>query len=187
MDGSRLFNAVAATGIAASRITQNVDTVMFCLSKGLGAPVGSILAGSAGTIARARPYRRALGGAMRQAGVIAAPGLIALDEMRGRLAEDHRNAKRLALGLAQMFGIAIDADSVNTNIVICDVVGTGLSAERFIASLAERGVLVSRAGGTRIRMVTHLGVTDQDCDVALDAVRDVSSRACAPTARMQTV
>lgn len=173
LDGSRIFNAAAATGIPPSRIADRADTVMFCLSKGLGAPVGSMLLGPADMIARARVYRRSLGGGWRQAGVLAAAGLVALEEMPARLPEDHANARRLAEGLAPVPGIAIEPARVVTNILIFDIAGTGLQADRFAAALRTRGVLASMAGGTRIRMVTHFGITPADCDAAVEAVQDI--------------
>ncbi len=173
MDGARVFNAVAASGIAAARIASKVDTVMFCLSKGLGAPVGSMLVGSHGAIAGGRLYRKRLGGGMRQAGVLAAAGLIALEEMPARLCEDHANAKFLAEGLAKLPGVSIDPKAVVTNIVIFDIAESGMSPDAFAAEARARGVLLAPARGTRIRLVTHLDVSRQDCEQALDAVTSV--------------
>jgi threonine aldolase len=170
MDGARLFNAVAASGEAAARIVSKVDTVMFCLSKGLGAPAGSMLAGSAEAVARGRLYRKRLGGGMRQAGVLAAAGLIALEEMPARLAEDHANAKLLAEGLARVPGVSIDPMKVLTNIVIFDIAESGMAPEKLVAEAKARGVLLAGVGGTRIRLVTHLDVTRHDCERALEAV-----------------
>jgi threonine aldolase len=173
MDGARLFNAVAASGAAAARIVSKVDTVMFCLSKGLGAPAGSMLAGSAEAIERGRLYRKRLGGGMRQAGVLAAAGLIALEEMPARLCEDHANAKFLAEGLARLPGVSIDPKKVATNIVIFDVAGSGITPERLKAESAARGVRLSGVGGTRIRLVTHLDVTREDCEQALEVLNSL--------------
>ena len=173
MDGARLFNAAAATGDSAARITARVDTVMFCLSKGLGAPVGSMLAGTAEAMARARTYRKHLGGGMRQAGVLAAAGSIALDQMRGRLAEDHANARLLAECIQTMRGIALDASKVRTNIVIFDIAGTGIPVAEFVASLKSRGVLAAGIGGTRVRLVTHYDVSRADCETAAAAIASV--------------
>jgi threonine aldolase len=174
MDGARLFNAVAASGVAASRIVAKVDTVMFCLSKGLGAPVGSMLAGPAEAIERGRLYRKRLGGGMRQAGVLAAAGLIALEEMPARLCEDHANAKFLAEGLAGLPGVSIDLKidpkKVATNIVIFDIAGSGITPERLTAESEARGVRLSGVGGTRIRLVTHFDVTRRDCERALEVL-----------------
>ncbi len=168
MDGARLFNAVAASGVAAARIVEKADTVMFCLSKGLGAPAGSMLAGSAEAIARGRLYRKRLGGGMRQAGVLAAAGLIALEEMPKRLDDDHANAKFLAEGLAAIPSVAIDPKKVATNIVIFDISRSGISPEMLKAEAEARGVRLSGVGGTRIRLVTHYDVTCDQCGQALE-------------------
>ncbi len=173
MDGARLFNAVAASGVAAARIASKVDTVMFCLSKGLGAPAGSILAGPAEAIERGRLYRKRLGGGMRQAGVLAAAGLIALEEMPKRLCEDHANAKFLAEALAALPGVAIDPAKIATNIVIFDIAGSGIGVEQFTAQAKARGVLLSGVGGTRIRLVTHLDVSRKDCERALEVLGEL--------------
>jgi threonine aldolase len=175
MDGARIFNAAIASGVAVSRIAANADTVMFCLSKGLGAPVGSMLAGSEGDIARARLYRKRLGGGMRQAGVLAAAGLLALEEGPKRLAEDHANAQVLARGLAAIPGIGLEPDAVTTNIVIFDVSGTGLTSEEFSDELKSAGVLANGVGANHVRMVTHRDVTKADCEQALEAVARVST------------
>jgi threonine aldolase len=182
MDGSRIFNAVAATGISAARIAAKADTVMFCLSKGLGAPVGSMLVGSAELVVHARTHRRRLGGGWRQAGVLAAAGRIALEEMRDRLGEDHANARRLADGLARVSGVSIAPEEVVTNIVIFDTADAGLAAVDVGAQLKRRGVLVSIAGPTRVRMVTHLDVTAEDCERAVRAVEQVLSASVPATA-----
>src|SRR5215469_14740139 len=140
MDGARVFNAAAANGLQVREIVEPVDTVMFCLSKALGAPVGSLLAGPAEAIARGRLYRKRLGGGMRQAGVLAAAGLVALEETPPRLINDHANAKLLAEGLARIPGITLKPADVMTNIVICDVSGTRLASAEISARLRERGV-----------------------------------------------
>lgn len=176
LDGARAFNAAAALGETVADLARPVDSVMFCLSKGLGAPVGSMLLGSREFIAEARSWRKLLGGGMRQAGVLAAAGLIALDEGPGRLHEDHDNAQRLARGLAEIDGVKIDPEKVVTNIVIFDISGTGLSANEISARLAEQGILAS-GFGSAIRMVTHYDVSSQDIDRALDALRGVLKRA----------
>ncbi len=172
MDGARLFNAAAATGETPARIVREVDSVMFCLSKGLGAPVGSMLAGTAEAIARARTYRKHLGGGMRQSGVLAAAGLIALEQMPARLSEDHANARLLAESATELPGIAIDPEKVRTNIVIFDIAGTGLPVADFIARLKSRGVLAAGVGGTRVRFVTHYGVSRAECEQAAAALHD---------------
>jgi threonine aldolase len=173
LDGARIFNAALASGEAPARIAAPVDTVMFCLSKGLGAPVGSMLAGSAQDMARARHYRKALGGGMRQAGVLAAAGLVALEETPPRLAEDHANARLLAERLAALPGIALDPSQVRTNIVIFDVGPTGLTPQEFCAGLEVHGVRAGSAGGSRVRLVTHYDVSRAECERAVDAIADL--------------
>ena len=173
IDGARIFNASAASGISVDCIASKADTVMFCLSKALGAPVGSVLAGTAEAMAQARVHRKQLGGGMRQAGVLAAAGLIALEEMPRRLTEDHVNARLLAEGIAEIPGISIDPANVVTNIVIFDIAGTGTSPADLISKAKSRGVLVSGIGGTRIRLVTHYDVTREDCLEALGALKQI--------------
>jgi threonine aldolase len=157
MDGARLFNAVASSGLDPSRIVANVDTVMTCLSKGLGAPVGSLLAGPADLIAKARTHRKQLGGGMRQAGILAAAGLVALEESPQRLHDDHANARLLAEALG------LDPATIQTNIVIFEI-KTGPA--EFIARLLDDGVRASAIGGQRIRLVTHYDVSRADCERA---------------------
>ncbi len=170
LDGARVFNAAAALGIPVAELTSGFDTVMFCLSKGLGAPVGSMLVGSRELIARARSIRKALGGGMRQAGVLAAAGLIALEEGPGRLVEDHANARLLAEAVAASPRAEIDLDGVQTNIVIFRLVRGG--AAEFVARLKERGVLASAIGPDAVRFVTHLDVARADCDRAAGVVAE---------------
>lgn len=179
LDGSRIFNAAAATGIPAARIAAKTDTVMFCLSKGLAAPVGSMLAGTADAIRRARSHRRRLGGAWRQAGILAAAGLVALRDMPQRLHDDHAKARMLADGLARIPGLSVEPARVLTNIVIFDIEDSAFGAAAFAAELKTRGVLVSQAGGSRIRMVTHLDVSMDGCVAALAAVESVICRTAA--------
>jgi threonine aldolase len=184
LDGARIFNAAVALGVDARDLCAPVDTVQFCFSKGLAAPVGSILCGSAETIAKARRVRKLLGGAMRQAGVIAAAALIGLEEMRDRLADDHRNAKAFAKGLAQIRGIRIDPDRVVTNIVSFEVDPAWMEPGAFAKACAENGLRVSRYLGNspRLRAVTHHGVETKDMDDALAVVASVMSQARAPVA-----
>ncbi len=177
MDGARVFNAAEALGKPVSEIAAKVDTVMFCLSKGLGAPVGSMLAGTAEDIAQGRLYRKRLGGGMRQAGVLAAAGLIALEQGPRNLAEDHRNARLMARGLAAIPGIQIDPAKVRTNIVMFDVAGTGLSGAEVSARLKERGVLINPVKGTWMRLVTHYDVDREGCELALAALAEVTAGA----------
>jgi len=176
LDGARIFNAATYLKTTVARLAQGCDTVMFCLSKGLGAPVGSVLVGTAEDIARARLYRKRLGGGMRQAGVLAAAGLIALEKMPARLENDHRNARYLAVELARLPGIRLDPERVQTNIVIFDVSGTGLGASEFSARLKQRGVLANPVSPTEIRMVTHYDVDRAGCERAIGAVREIISR-----------
>ena len=173
LDGARVFNAAVALGISVERLTAKADTVMFCLSKGLGAPVGSLLVGNAELIDRGRIYRKALGGGMRQAGILAAAGLIALEQGPQKLAADHANAKFLANGLAQIPGLKIDPAKVQTNILVCDVSGTGMASEEFSHKLAERHVLANEVGPRFIRFVTHLDISREQCAQALDLVASI--------------
>lgn len=170
LDGARIFNAGCALGKPVSALARPVDSVMFCLSKALGAPVGSMLLGTRAFIEEARRWRKLLGGGMRQAGVLAAAGLVALEETPERLHEDHANARRLALGLAELPGIAIDPERVVTNIVIFDVSQTGLTADEICVRLQARNVLASGFGSS-IRMVTHYDVSGADIETALLAIR----------------
>ncbi|HXN49779.1 MAG TPA: GntG family PLP-dependent aldolase [Bryobacteraceae bacterium] len=167
LDGARIFNAATYLGRPVHEITAKADTVMFCLSKGLGAPVGSMLVGTAETIAAARLFRKRLGGGMRQAGVLAAAGLIALEEGPARLSEDHANARFLADAFSRIKGIQI-AHEVQTNIVIFDVAGTGLAAADLSARLKSLGVLMNPVRGSLMRFVTHLDVTRADCEAAAE-------------------
>jgi threonine aldolase len=173
LDGARIFNAATYLNLPVAELCAKVDTVMFCLSKGLGAPVGSMLVGPAALIAQARYYRKRLGGAMRQAGVLAAPGLIALEEMPKRLGEDHANARLLAEGLARIPGLGIDPQAVQTNILIVDVSATGLTPAQVSAGLKERGVLADGVSATEIRMVTHFDVDRAGCERAIEAMAEV--------------
>jgi threonine aldolase len=175
MDGARLMNAVVASGHTASEFAQLVDSVWIDLSKGLGAPVGAVLAGSAGFIEDARRYKHMFGGAMRQAGIIAAAGVYAFAHNVDRLAEDHANAKLLAEGLAAIPGVRLVHDSVDTNIVFVDVAGTGLTAEGFNAGLQARGVRMGAwdPAGTLVRAVTHLDVSREDCVRAIEVSREM--------------
>jgi threonine aldolase len=164
LDGARVFNAAVALGISVAELTRGFDTVMFSLSKGLCAPVGSMLVGSFEAMAQARIFRKALGGGMRQAGILAAAGLIALDEMPLRLHEDHANARHIAERLAQETEVALDMQSVETNIVIFS---THHAPASTVVSLAkEQGVLVSAFGPKSIRLVTHHDISSLDSSAA---------------------
>ncbi len=171
LDGARIFNAAVALGIPVAQLTAKADTVMFCLSKGLGAPVGSLLVGSAEMMDRGRIYRKALGGGMRQAGILAAAGLIALQQGPQKLAQDHANAKFLADGLRAIPGMEIAA--VQTNIVICDIRGTGMTSAELSRKLAERNVLANGVSPQIIRFVTHLDVSREQCAEAVEVVSQV--------------
>jgi threonine aldolase len=170
LDGARIFNASIALGVPVSELAADVDSVTFCLSKGLSAPVGSLVCGPAEFVARARKARKAVGGGMRQAGVIAAAGIVALETMVERLAEDHENARALAHGLAKVPGVRIDPQTVQTNIVVFSV-DDGVAFQR---KLRNAGVLTTAFGPTRVRMVTHYGIDRADVEEALERVRRVA-------------
>jgi threonine aldolase len=174
MDGARLLNACVATGVPAASFGALVDSVWIDFTKGLGAPIGAVLAGSRAFIAEARRYKHVLGGAMRQAGIAAAGCLYALDHHVQRLAQDHANAQRLARGLAQIPAIAVRTSRPETNIVFFDAAGTGLSNEEFLQRLAARGIRMGRVRG-EIRAVTHLDVGEKDIDAAIAAVAEVAA------------
>ena len=174
MDGARLLNACVALGVPAAAVAARVDSLWIDFTKGLGAPIGAVLAGTAAFIARARRYKQLFGGAMRQAGIAAAGCLYALDHHVDRLVEDHENARRLARGLAEIDGIKVRTSVPDTNMVFFDVTGLGLSNREFLDRLAASGVRLSGAGGA-IRAVTHLDVSLADIDRALAAARRVAA------------
>jgi threonine aldolase len=180
IDGARIFNASIASGHSVARIAEKADTVMFCLSKGLGAPVGSMLAGTSDAIARGRQFRKRLGGGMRQAGVLAAAGLIAMEEMPARLAEDHANARWIAEWLAKIPCLSVDVEKVRTNVVVFDISGTGLAFAELSALLKSKGLLISTAGGPRARVLTHLNVSRKDCEAAVQVMEEVLVPVCGP-------
>ncbi|MCM3585981.1 low-specificity L-threonine aldolase [Mesobacillus maritimus] len=169
MDGARLFNAAVAADVDVKEFAQYSDTVQFCLSKGLGAPIGSIIAGGKDFIQRAKVWRKRLGGGLRQVGVIAAPGLIALTKMKDRLAEDHENARLLADGIRNIDGLAV-VNEVETNIVVVDVKELGVTADEFVVALKAEGVLSGSAGLSTVRLVTNLNVSANDIKLAIDAI-----------------
>ena len=171
LDGARVFNAAVALGLPVAAITRGFATVMFCLSKGLCAPLGSLLVGSRALIDRGRSIRKMLGGGMRQAGVVAAPGLIALEEMPGRLHEDHANARWMATQIVAMHGLAIDLDTVQTNIVIFRP--RAQRAAEVVAELKKRGILCGTAAADEVRFVTHRDVDRSACGQALAALTEV--------------
>jgi threonine aldolase len=172
IDGARIFNAACALETTPQALAKDAESVTFCLSKGLAAPMGSVICGSADFIARARKNRRMVGGGLRQAGVVAAAGIVALDEMVDRLADDHANARYLAEGLATIPGIAVDPSVVQTNILFWR--HEGIDTVRLNAELRQRGVLSTMVHG-RLRMLTHYGIERQDIDDALATIREVTA------------
>jgi threonine aldolase len=170
LDGARLFNAAVALDVPVTELTEPVDSVMVCLSKGLGAPIGSVVAGSESFIERARRHRKLLGGGMRQAGIVAAPGLESLQNV-DRLAEDHQNARHLAEGLDSIAGLSVEEPE--TNIVLVDTTGTGLTAETFLEKCAAVDVRGTAFDEYLVRFCTHLDVDDSDIGTAVDRVESV--------------
>lgn len=176
LDGARIFNAAIALGVDAREIARPFDSVMFCLSKGLSAPVGSVLVGSRDFIERARKCRKLVGGGMRQAGVIAAAGIVAVEKMVDRLREDHENARLLGEGLADIPGIGVDLETVQTNMVYFDVAGLGLDTRSFLKELAVYNVRASERPPTGVRMVTHRHISRENILYVLDVVREIAMR-----------
>jgi threonine aldolase len=176
VDGARIFNAAVALGVEPVRLAQHADTLTFCLSKGLSAPVGSVLVGSQAVIDEARRYRKMIGGGMRQAGVLAAAGLIGLQSGVARLADDHRRARRLAEGLARVPGLSIDLATVQSNIVRFDVAGMGLAAGTLADALQRHGITISGGPGSGVRMVAHRHIDDESVDLALEAMVDIAEK-----------
>lgn len=173
VDGARFFNAAVALGTDPKDLAAPADSVSFCLSKGLAAPIGSMVCGTRLFINEARRARKLLGGGMRQAGVVAAAGIVALNEMVGRLAEDHANARRLALGLAQIAGISIDPDRIRTNILFFEVTRADLTPEQFVQGIGAEGVGMLPVGPHKVRAVTHYHITAEDIDRALVVISKV--------------
>lgn len=173
LDGARLFNAAVALGVDIRQFTKGVDSVSVCMSKGLAAPIGSVLCGKEAFIARARKIRKMLGGGMRQAGIIAAAGIVAVTEMVARLAEDHANARRLACAISQIQGLVIEPHRIKTNIVIFDLVDQRVTEDKLISGLKEKGMLLHHAGPSRFRMVTHYGISEADIETVIDALHAV--------------
>ena len=171
LDGARVFNAAVALGVDVRDLTGGMDSVSFCLSKGLSGPVGSLVCGPKEFVAQARRVRKMLGGGMRQCGVIAAAGIVALEQMVDRLAEDHALARRLAQGIAEVQGLSIDAATVETNLIYFDVTASTLTAQELATRLERRGVKVLALGPRRLRAVTHHGIEARDVDQALEAIR----------------
>jgi len=167
VDGARFFNAAVALGVAPDKLAAEADSVSFCLSKGLAAPVGSVVCGSRNFIARARRARKVVGGGMRQAGVLAAAGIVALTDMVDRLADDHANARKLAQGLAKLPGISIHLSQINSNIVFFELARDDMTAEQLVKMLNDKGVRMLPVGVGRIRAVTHYHITSEDIDYTL--------------------
>ncbi len=173
MDGARIFNAAEAAGRSVREIAAHVDTVTFCLSKALGAPAGSMIAGTKALIDKGRLYRKRLGGGMRQVGVLAAAGLIALEEHPAKLAADHANALAMAFCLVTIPGISIDPAAVESNIVIFDVSATGMKPSDISARLKSEGILLNAINDRQMRAVTHYDVSREDCNQAIEALRRI--------------
>ncbi len=173
LDGARIFNAAIALNIQPALLTKNVDSLMFCLSKGLSAPVGSILAGSKEFIQRARKNRKMLGGGMRQAGILAAAGIIALEQMMERLKEDHKNARILGEGLANISGIKVDLETVQTNMVYFDLQESGMDTYQFLPKLAKYNILGLPRPPTKVRLVTHYGISEEDIYATIKAIKEI--------------
>ena len=171
LDGARIFNAAVALGVDVKALTADADTLTFCLSKGLAAPIGSVVCGDRAFIAEARRARKVVGGAMRQAGVIAAAGIVALEHMVDRLAEDHANARALAAGLAEIPGLQVDEVPVRTNIIYFEITRPEVDASRLVARLEESGVRMGAVGRRRIRAVLNYHVTAADVPATLDVMR----------------
>jgi len=177
LDGARIFNAAVALGVDVKELTANVDSLSFCLSKGLSAPVGSVVCGSSEFIAEARRARKVLGGGMRQAGVIAAAGIKALEEMVDRLAEDHDNAKHLAEGIASISGLSIELAKVKTNIIYFELDEDGMTPVELVTELNKNGVKLLAVGARRLRAVTHYGISAADIDLTVKALGEVMKAA----------
>jgi threonine aldolase len=172
LDGARIFNAAVALGVAPSLLARDADSVSFCLSKGLSAPAGSLVCGSEGFVRQARRQRKMLGGGMRQAGILAAAGIVALETMVNRLDQDHANAASFAKGLASLPGIVVDPARVHTNIVIFELAPGAPSPAELVGTLAARGIRIGAIGGRRLRAVTHYGIKPEDIDCALSVIRE---------------
>ena len=175
MDGARIFNAAVALKVNVKEFTRHVDNLMFCLSKGLSCPVGSVVVGTQEFIDKARKARKVLGGGMRQAGIIAAAGIVALEKLVDRLEEDHRNAKRLAEGISKIQGVAVNMERVQTNMVLFDISGLGVADELFLSKLKENGVLALANAKNKVRMVTHRGIEKEHIEKAVAAVENVAN------------
>jgi threonine aldolase len=174
MDGARIFNAAVGLKVDVKEFTKHVDNLMFCLSKGLCCPVGSVLVGTCEFVEKARKLRKVLGGGMRQAGIIAAPGIVALEKMIDRLEEDHKNARCLAEGINKINGIHIDLSRVHTNIVCFEIGSLQLSAELFVSKLNDNRILALTLGNNKVRMVTHRGIEEEHVKKAIVTVEKIA-------------
>ncbi|RPI39559.1 MAG: low specificity L-threonine aldolase, partial [Betaproteobacteria bacterium] len=183
LDGARIFNAAVALGVSADKLAAYADSVCFCVSKALSAPVGSLLCGSTEFVDRARHFRRMLGGAMRQSGIVAAAGIVALETMVERLGEDHANARLLAEGFQQIDPSLVDAAGIETNIVRVDIGASARSAQQWVSDLAAEGVATSDYGRSQLRFVTHRHIGRAEVEQAVAAVRRVWERAAPPRVR----
>ena len=170
LDGARIFNAAVALQVDVKELTRHADSLSFCLSKGLSAPVGSVVCGSREFIAEARRNRKVLGGGMRQSGIIAAAGITALEQMVDRIAEDHTNAQRLAEGIARITGLSIEPEKVQTNIIYFNLVSRQLTIEKLVTQLNNKGIKILQVAPTRLRAVTHYGISAEDIDLTLTAL-----------------
>ncbi len=186
LDGARIFNAAVALGVDVKELTRNVDSLSFCFSKGLAAPVGSVVCGSREFIAEARRIRKVLGGGMRQSGIIAAPAITALEQMVDRLAEDHANARRLAVGIAGIPGLSTNPEMTQTNIVYFNLAGGQLTAEKLVRQLDKKGIKVLCSGPSRIRAVTHYGISAGDIDLTLAVLQEVMKQSNLKVYNIQT-
>jgi threonine aldolase len=173
VDGARIFNAAVALGVEPKDLTAEADSVSFCLSKGLAAPVGSMVCGTQDFINEARRARKVIGGGMRQAGVLAAAGIVALNEMVDRLADDHANAKKLAMGLAEISGISINPDHIQTNIIFFEVTREDMTPEQIVQRIDAEGIRMLPVGAQKVRAVTHYHITSADIDQALGVIAKV--------------
>jgi threonine aldolase len=173
LDGARIFNAAVALGVDVKELTRSVDSLSFCLSKGLAAPVGSVVCGSKKFIAQARRIRKVLGGGMRQSGIIAAAGIAALEQMVERIAEDHKNVRRLTEGIARIEGLSVDPAKTQTNIVYFDLASERLTAQKLVMELGKKGIKLLPVGPRRLRAVTHYGISAEDIDLTLTTLGEL--------------
>ena len=173
LDGARLFNAATYLEVAPKEIAQYVDSVMFCISKGLSAPIGSLIAGKMEFIEKARKHRKLLGGGMRQVGVIASAGIVSLNKMLQRLSKDHQNAQSLAQGLNAMNGVTVDLEATKTNIVRVDFQNDGFNAKQICDKLKKKNILANVTGETKMRFVTHNNIMEADIEIVIEEIRNI--------------